>query len=255
MKRLIDVFLNDIALTSVHDKIIAVRVHEQPQADELSFETAGILPGQRVLSKKRTGLNLTVFLKVRELYDMNVRMDVINAVNAWAAKGGTLKVSYRGNQTLNVVLYQPASPGDIRDYNTELELVFAADGWPYWKAEMAREHLLSRTNESKLIEIEGNAPALVDAVVYVNTTLNSISIVVGESMIEIVNLNLPAGARIKIEHDQNGIMNLTHNGKSIYAMLSDTSGDCLITSGGSEYVSIATSSSVDVQLTVHGRYL
>lgn len=254
-KRLIDVFLNGIALSSVHDRIIAIRVFEQPQEDEITYEQIGNMPGKRIVSKKRRELNITVKLKVRELYDMAERMNVINAVNTWAVNGGTMRVSYRGQKTLNVQLTKPAAPGDIRDYNTEIELVFTSDGWPYWLDEHSSNHQSAGASGSALLEIAGSAPALIDTAVYVIQPITYLNIQIANSRVKLTNLDIPSAGYITITHDNYGIMSVMYAGNSLYGHLSDDSDDRLITTGGFADASFETDGDVEIYYTMRGRWM
>lgn len=254
MKRLVDVTLNGAALSSVHAKILGIRVLEQPTQDEVAYENRGMLPGQRVISKKRTGLNITVVVKVRELYDLNTRMDVINAVNTWAAPGGEMKISYRRDMSLNVALIQSASPGDIRDYNTEIELVFTANGWPFWKGAGVR-YQLAGASSATTMQIQGSAPALVDAAVYVIRPITKIALTVGETNVRLTGMDIPAGGYFTLTHNEDGVISVMFGDTSLYQYLSADSGDCLASSGGSARASYTTDGDAEVTFSTSGRWL
>ncbi len=255
MKREVDVFLNSVALRDVHDKIIATYADDSAPEDELTTASAARLPGKNVVFKKRTNLNVTISFKVRELYNLNTRMDVINAVNRWAAKGGSLALSYRPGQTLNVVLIQPATPGNIRDYNTELKLVFTSDGSPYFQDTNSNTRQLVGSSMSTQFATTGTAPSPVDAAIYFIKAATYLNIVVGSTSIRLSGLSLPERAYVTITHDDMGIASIMYGNVSLFPFLTDDSGDNLFTEGSITDLSFDTDGDVEITFTSGGRYL
>lgn len=255
MKRKIDAFLNGVSIYSAHEKIIGARIVEANAPYETEYESAAMLPGQRLIYKKRTGLNVSLFVKVRELYDMPARMDAINAINSWAAKGGTLKLSYRRSQTLNVKLIQPASVSDIREYTTEFELIFTADGWPYWQDSAESHSLHTASSGSAVMQIAGNAPTTVDVSLTAIDPITEITVTVDDASVKLSGLSISEGTLVRIFHLPSGIMTITADGTSIYSMLSADSGDCLMTNGGNANISFTLDGAAGVSFYAKGRWL
>lgn len=254
MKREVSVSMNGNALKDVHAKILAVRVQENPTADETVFDTVARLPGRKLAFKKRASMTVSVFCKVRELYDLTTRMDVINAVNVWAISGKELSVSYRPDQILRVALVQPATPGNIREYNGEIELVFEADGSPYWESENASRKQSAGSVISSTMTIEGSAPTPVDAAIYFIKAPTSFKIAVADTFIHLSGLSLPVGAYVTIEHDDIGVAKIMYGDTSLFEFLTDDSFDMLITSGGNAAVSFETDGDAEVTFTALGRF-
>lgn len=255
MKRQVDVFLNGVSLSAVSNKIIAVRVVESPAQDEATFETLSHMPGQTLIHKKRTALNLSIFMKIRELYDLSTRAGVINAINAWAAQGGELTVSYRPDTTIQVVLIQPASTNDIRSYANEIELKFVSDGSSYWKNMYSNASQLIGSAISSRFTVDGNAPTFVDAAIYFVQGGSYFEIVVDKSRMRVENVGFAGGSYVTIRHSDNGVAEILKNGESVFFALTDDSSDVLVSPGGVTPVAITTDGDVEVTFTALGRWL
>jgi hypothetical protein len=255
LKREVDVFLNSVALRDVDPKIIAIYAEDSAPEDELTESSVARLPGRNIAFKKRPSLNVTISFKVRELYNLNTRMDVINAVNRWAAKGGSLALSYRPGQTLNVALIQPATPGNIRDYNAEFKLVFTSDGCPYFTDASAPNRQIAGSSVSTTFVLTGTAPSPVDAAIYFIKAATYLNITVGHTSIRLSGLSLPAGAYVTITHDDTGVADIMYGSVSLFPFLTDDSGDCLLTEGSVTDLSFDTDGDVEITFKSFGRYL
>ena len=253
MKRKTDAILNDVNLISVNNKIIAVRVLENAVQDELVTESNHALPGQAITGQKRPQLTVSVFAKIKELYDMQSRMAVIDQINTWAAKGGMLKLSYKPGKQLPVKLVKPASAGDIRQYNNEIELLFASNGFAYWQDVSPAAYALSEGAGS--VAVPGNAPTTVDATVICRSSITTLTLALADSEIVLNGIGASSGDVISITHDAYGRMSIKNGGESLYPYLSEASDDCLIVPHGVQSYAVASSGTVEVLLYIKGRWL
>lgn len=253
MKRTISVTLNDVPVTQMSDKIIAVRVEEQPLQSELITETNGILSGKSIVRTKRADLTLSVFVKIRELYDMTARMEAINALNSWAAGGGALKVSYRPGMLLNVVLLKPAAPGNIRSYNDEIELAFASDGLPYWTD--TSQTVYSITQGAGTVFVPGNAETAIDANIICDTAVNDLTLQIDGKALILTDIGASSGDVIVITHNNYGRMSVKNGSVSLINKLSPSSYDCLIVHAQTRDYTFYASGSARLVLMIKGRWL
>lgn len=232
MKRIIDIKLGSKSIRSVSDKIVGVRAEEEAREAETQLIDLAALPGQTVGSIRHTTARVTVYAKIRELYDMPSKMEVVNAINKWAARGGSLRTSYRkdGDEelTLNVKLAKPASVGDIRDWSQEVALEFISDGWPYWQRQTYISAQRLNSGQGGRTMRRGNAPALYDVTIQANAPITSLSASVAGAAVKLEGLSIPSGATIEITHNASGVMAITSGGESLFPHLTDDSADCLI---------------------------
>lgn len=253
MKRTIAVTLNDVPVTQMSDKIIAVRVEEHPVQSELILETNGALSGRNILQTKRAEFGLSVFVKIRELYDMQTRMAAINALNSWAAGGGELKVSYRQGVLLNVVLSKPAAPGDIRNYNDEIELVFSSNGLPYWTD--ISQTVYSASEGEGTLSVPGNAETAIDANIICETAINDLTLEVDSKALILTDVGASSGDVIAISHDNFGRMSVKNGSVSLMDKLSASSYDCLIVPAKTRAYVFSASGSAQIVFLIKGRWL
>ena len=60
------------------------------------------------------------------------REAVLEAVNSWAASGGTLTLSHKPGRRLAVVLAQAPGMGNAWEWTNEFSLVFRSYAIPFW---------------------------------------------------------------------------------------------------------------------------
>lgn len=253
MKRKMDVTLNGVSISTVSNKIIAVRAPENPVQNEVIAETNGVLPGRNIIAQRRAVLNISVYAKIRELYDMPARMEVVNRLNTWAAAGGILKISDRPGMQLPVKLIKPAAPGDIRDYNTEIELTFAANGLPFWQDSSQTAKSLSTGSGS--VAIPGNAPAAVDFTIICNSSVSTLTLTIAGQTLSFSGIGAQSGDTITITHDDFGRMTAKRGSVSILNKLTALSHDCMVVPHGVQQYSFASSGSITILTYIRGRWL
>ena len=253
MKRQVDVILNGASILTASNKIIAVRAVENPIQNEVISETNGVLPGRNIIAQRRADLNISVFAKIRELYDLPARMEVVNRLNTWAAADGILKISHRPGMQLPVKLIQPAAPGDIRDYNTEIELLFAANGLPFWQDETQTVETLSTGSGS--IAIPGNAPTAVDFTIICDSSVPNLTLTIAGKTLPFSGIGAQSGDTITITHDDFGRMTAKRESVSILNKLTALSHDCMIVPHGLQQYSFTSSGSITILAYIRGRWL
>lgn len=253
MKRQVDVILNGASILTASNKIIAVRAPENPIQNEVISETNGVLSGRNIIDQRRADLNISVFVKIRELYDMPARMEVVNRLNTWAAAGGILKISYRPGMQLPVKLIKPAAPGDILDYNTEIELLFAANGLPFWQD--ATQTVENLSTGSGSIAIPGNAPTTVDFTIICNSSVSDLTLTIAGKTLSFSDIGAQSGDAITITHDDFGRMTAKCESVSILNKLTALSHDCMIAPYGMQQYSFTSSGSITILAYIRGRWL
>ena len=120
-------------LDEIDDRIIITGIDEAAGKDSVSASGMSAANGQRITNKKRDTLDVTVkfALNIKNT-NMAARSELLEAVNAWAAGGGWLRVGHRPGRRLLVTLVQAPGAGDMFNWTNEFSMVFRAYSVPYW---------------------------------------------------------------------------------------------------------------------------
>ena len=154
--------LGDVWLDEVDDRIVISSVEPADGREGISAVETAAGFGQRITRNRRSTLDMVVKFRIlehgRTKNGMQERSEVLEKVNAWAAPGGVLRVNYKPNRRLNVILAQAPGEGSLWDYTQEFQMVFRAYTIPYWEDSTANsETLATASKKSKDITIEGSA--------------------------------------------------------------------------------------------------
>lgn len=253
------VSINGIPLSEVHPKIIAINAYEVVPEYDTEYESAAHMSGRRILFQKRDHLNIVVTFKIRELYDLKERMDIISAVNAWANQypenPHALEISTRPGQVLTVRLLKPAAAKNIKDYNEEIELTFTSDMMAYFQnmEEISTEFTGSDIEDT--IQVPGNVPAPVDVYIRFTTPASVVNITVGETKMTF-NLDEAEGlGDLDIFFDiMTGTTNVFASGYQGFGSLSDDSDDVLMSSGPQTPIRFQTDGEAVIQFYSWGAW-
>lgn len=231
------VSINGIPLSEVHPKIIAINAYEVVPEYDTEYESAAHMSGRRILFQKRDHLNIVVTFKIRELYDLKERMDIIAAVNAWATQFNEgsvaqgLQLSTRPGQILLVNLLKPAAAKNIKDYNEEIELTFTSNMMAYFINNEAITTEFSGSDIKGTIQVPGNVPSPVDVYIRFTKPARVVIVTVGETK---MTFNNEEGERMDdLEVNFNFITGITEfyaEGWHAFSSLSDDSDDVLMAS-------------------------
>lgn len=251
------VSINGIPLSEVHPKIIAINAYEVVPEYETEYETAAHMSGGRILFQKRDHLNIVVTFKIRELYDLKERMDIISAVNAWANQNfgilHTLALSTRPGQVLPVRLLKPAAAKNIKDYNEEIELTFTTDTIAYFTDTEMTITEFTGSDIKDTIQVPGNVPGTVDVYIRFTKPARDVNVTVGETK---MTFNFEEGegpADLDIAFNVfTGATEFLAERRQAFGSLSDDSDDVLMSSGPQTPIRFQTDGEAVIQFSSWG---
>lgn len=253
-----DVWLNNVSLRDVDARIINIKLIEEAATQNITRATFARGDGQIITGRQRTGKTLTVQFMIRSLYDLAARNAVIDAVNAWAAQGGTLMWSARPEQQITVHAVDFAASGDIREYNTPCRITFETGAVPYWEDVTPTVYTGVGSSGSGNIILRGNAPTWIDvSATGRSAILQSLSVTFGGNTIAFSGFELASGYPLKLYHDENGIFRAVSDMPPYHYMQfrSAASADDLTGGPGKTAFSYTANTSVDFVISARGRWL
>lgn len=257
------VSLNDVQLDEIDSRIIVRGVEED--AAKLSFTTATAYgaPGQRLTSRHRDTLDVTVKFAIRiTRKDMAARSELFEKIAGWAAGGGWLKLNYRPNRRLRVVCAGLPAAGDQADWDTEYEITFRAYEAPYWEQSTPSTMTINSTKSlSRSMEIAGTMDSVLD-VTFENISgmeISTMTITTDVSRFEFKSLGLKADETLVISHTAAGLLRIRIRGasgdyRSVMSRRTPESSDDLVVSPGLATIGLTAQRAGKVTLSCNGRY-
>lgn len=224
--------LGGAQLDEIDPRIIIKGIEGGAGRETVSSVSTGRGDGTRITGKRRD----TVEVAVR--FSMNIRRDslperaaVLEAVNAWAAKGGWLTINYKPNRRLWVDEIVTPGEGDLWKRLNEYTITFRAHAVPYWQEENAVSATTGSGNSgSGAITVAGSAETVADAELknLSGAVINTATVTIGGKTMAFENLGMGNGESLTIDH-------LITNGKNVIR----------IRVGGRSAMALRTEGSVD----------
>ena len=229
------VSLNGVHLDSLDNRILITGVDEAAGKESISAVSSAAGTGQRVTGMRRDTLDVTVkFALAIKPRDMTGRSELLEAINAWAAAGGDLKLNYRPNRLLKVICAQAPGAGDQFKWDNEFSITFRAYSIPYWQSDVIENTTAVGTSKSVQLAIPGSIQTVANAEVQNESgaTITTVTVTAGSSSIALANLNLAGGQKLVIDH--------YWNAKNFYLRIRKGSGSSL-----SSVMNLRTADSAD----------
>jgi hypothetical protein len=254
LKRL-NAWINDAALRDVSSKLYIVDIHEQPADTTMEWGSVPGVSGQRLLHRTRQSVRIQIEFDIRELFNLAERAAIVTAANEWA-KDGVLKVSYRPDQMLAVILAEAASIEDARDVSSTFTITFQAGVDPYWRDEHATVYSYTGAAASQEeIMVPGQAMVSPEITITPAAAMDALAVALSGQVMYFTGLSVPAGTALRIDHDERGLLRIRANGISKLACRTATSVDDFLMAPGRQVFAYTADGSCAVQLAFRGRYL
>lgn len=260
------IWLNDIDLQDSVPNALINRVIVSPV--EIKTNYADRLRGGRALmQKQRSHMLITLQAQIKGGRYPVARAEAIDALNAWAAPGGWLRLSNRPGKRILVNTIKLASEETVHGKAEVAEIQFSADASPYWEdIEPHAFQFRAANNQGVYSErVNYTAESLVELTATVTGTAALTHMMVrcagmrGENprKIELNGLNIENGEQLYLTYSDDGIMSITTQyGVSCLNKLTSDSDDVLTVPGKpglSLKWSINAQATVDVR--IRGRWL
>lgn len=257
------VSLGGVQLDSLDNRILISGIDEAAGKDNIMAVASANGSGQRIVKTRRDTLDVTVKFTLNiKNKKMKDRAELLEKINAWAAPGGWLKVNYRPERQLYVVLAQAPGGGDMFNWANEFTMVFRAYAVPYWD-DVSAAAVTSKeaSSGSMTLEVPGSAETVAGATI-VNKSgklITNLTLTIGGKMMKFSNDNLlPAGGTITIDHKRTPgqIFIRAYNAtRSVLRYRTKESADDYNISPGKVAISFSAQRAVKVTVRAKGRYL
>lgn len=249
-------------LDEVDDSIVIRSIN--PGVPHESVSTVNLMGG----SGQRVTAQHWEYLEVSVTYAINIpkeqlaeRREVFDAANEWALGKGWLSINYMTGKRMWVDKVVIPGSGDLFEWNAEFTITFRAYAVPFWQDDTATEEEIAVADEgSGTIEVPGMQETVCEAEITneSGSTINTLSITVGNCSMSFTNLGLDDDERLVIGHGTDGILYIRiYTGDVLYrsAMAKRTGGnDELYVMPGENDITI-TGGDVSAVVSCCGRYL
>ena len=254
MARHIDAWMDGVSLSSVGNVNIN-EVHEESPSMELVTDERPGRYGQRLSSRKRQTLKVTLDFVIMERFNLAARAETVAQIAKWA-HGTYLELSNHPDQRLRVVCTSVPTVSEARNYAAVLKVEFTAYSVPYWENILPAGVALTGTENSGSLFNPGTADTPVNiTVVPSEDTLTSFSVTVDGQTITLSGLTVTAGKTLSFNRDVRDDLLITYNGASQLSKRTAASADDLIVSSGTVDVSYTADAACTVTISCRGRWL
>ena len=254
--------LNGVQLDEIDPRIIIKGIEGGAGKDSVSTANLGSGDGTRITNKRRDSIEVAV------RFSMNIRRDtlseraaVLEAINAWAAKGGWLTISYKPDRQLLVDEVVTPGEGDLWKRLSEYTITFKAHAVPYWQQETAAAGSTGTAmSGSGTMTVEGSAKTVADAVLQnmSGAVISTASIAIGGNVMTFNDLNLGNGQSLTIDHaivKGKNVIRIRIGNTSVMARRSEGSADEFEVAPGAIGFSFSAQRACRLSVSCRGRFV
>jgi len=253
--------LNGVQLDEIDPRIIIKGIEGASGKETVTSVGTGSGDGTRITGKRRD----TTEVAVR--FSMNIRRDaiqeraaVLEAICAWAVKGGWLTINYKPNRQLLVDEVVTPGEGDLWKRLNEYTITFRAHAIPYWQqGNAAAGSTGTGTTGSGNMTVEGSANTLADCTLanMSGATINTATITIGGKTMAFSDLNLGNGQSLTIDHaivKGKNVIRIRIGNTSVMAKRTEGSADEFEVAPGAVGFSFSAQRACRLTVNVRGRF-
>ena len=254
MRSRYEVWLNNIALSSIDPKILILDIrYMTPPVTNSGYTLAGRHGSylyRRYVEKASVGVQFAI-----RAYNTAERQAVCAEVAKWAKKGGVLQSSDRPGQRLRCVCESFPAVSSVLGWTDTLQMVFTAFSLPFWEEELEKTLTLTGTSASGSLYVPGNIDgALIGASIKANAALSSVNLTANGKTLSLTGLSVSSGQIINITYDDALIQSIKVGSTSL--LNKRTGADDLVAKcGENNALSMSASASVGATFKVRGLWL
>jgi len=244
------------------DTSIVIR-NMEPGAPRENIQTVSLMggSGQRITNRHYESIEASVSFAINiPRKKLAERRTVFDKVSAWALGGGWLTMNCMGNRRLWVEAVTIPDSGDLGDWNKEFTITFFGYAVPFWQDSTATTAEIGEEDEGTgTITVPGMAETVCGAEItnISGSTINTMTVTVGESVFSFTNLGLADDEKLEITHNEKGILIIRiYTGAVVRNALDKRTGgsDDLYVKPGSNAITI-TGGDVEATVSCFGRYV
>lgn len=249
----LDAFFGGESLRGADARIVVTNISQEIRTQQTYGENSG-RDGRKKHRMRREVIRITISFKIWEFDSVPDREAAVDAANAWA-RDGWLTITSKPGKRILVQCAGRAASQNPRNHKEEYTLIFETAQSPFWEDEMPAQFTLSGTLDTDSVRMPGTYEAAFDAVISHDTgTLDTLTLMAGDSFFYFSGLNIAAGTDLIIRHDDAGRLEILAGTASKYACRLAASDDELLAGPGEVDIKLIAGVSCDAVLTVRGRY-
>lgn len=256
MARHIEAWMDGIRLGDLGDVVIQ-DVSEPPADIEITYGTRNFRGGQNVQKRRRKSLRVTIHAAIHELFDLQRRNQIRQEIAAWC-DGSILEMSNHPDQRLHVICKGEPGLGDVRDFNSQLDIELEANTIPYWEDNDPNTVSGSGSSGSAYLQIAGTAKEIPVEVTFTPgaalATL-TITITCGGVSRQIALSGMSVTGAVVFGRDDQDRLTIKNGSNSLMRYRSASSDDDLILPHGKATVQWSASTSGSITFSARGRWL
>ena len=245
-------WMGEEALEDIDPSIIIIDILEDAPNEAVTTEAR---PGGGMYLTGQLRQSVTVTISV-EIHDTDTihRQMVLGKIMRWGIGGKYLRASHRPEQRLYVDSIETANISALK-WTETLEIKLTAYQRPWWEEATVSKTETVEASKSGIITVynRGDAECPLEAVFVAIDPLTSVTISCASEKIVLTNISVKTGEEIRIEHDENGIQQITAAGKSAMGNRSGQSADEIMLKPGINNVSFIGDGLLALTVNVRGR--
>ena len=257
MARHIEAWMDGVRLSDI-GAIVIDGVSEPPPDMDISYQAWAQRSGQGVLKRRRKSLRVTIHAKIHELYDLQKRNAIRNAIAEWCG-GSILELSNHPDQQLHVMCKAEPGLNDVRDFNSVMDIEMEANEIPYWEDKAPNSVSGSGATGSATLLIAGTAKEIPVEVKFTpGSTIAALTVTVScggvTKSIALSGMSVSSGS-IVFGRDDKDRLTIKNGSTSLMRYRSAASADDLIVPAGNATVSWTAGVSGSISFSAKGRWL
>lgn len=251
-----EVFLDGIALSSMHDQLMILDVQHTPAQRQATSARKAKGNGVYISDLYQAQTTVSISFELH-IYSIVERQLVCQEIASKAINCKFLQTNDRPGQRLHVICDQPPTIESALQWTAPLTMVFSAYEIPFWEELFPATINLSGTSESGTLFVPGNAgETFVDVDITASDEISTLTISAGSTTITLTGLSIAAEGVIKMTHDENGILSIKNGDTSLLnRRTAASSDDLLVISGRQNNVSISANNAISCQFSTRGVWL
>lgn len=248
-----DVYLNGIALSSIHPALIVLDIQYPITSVNSTTATLAQRDGSTLLTQRRAAARVDITFELH-IYSTVERQQACAQVVAWAMAGGLLTTSDRPGQQLRVKCLTAPSITSASKWTQSLTVSFTAYERPYWEEINQVSLTLTGTSNQGTLYVPGNAgQTVLEVTVKPASTMANITLTADTTM-TLTGVAAAAASPLVIDYDERMIQRIKRGTVSVLDKRTGAD-DLLVTCGQYNTISYSASANVNAVFLARGVWL
>ena len=249
--------LNQVQLTSLDPAIVLLDVEELPPEMAVSTLPRGQGDGAVVTKSQRTALRVRLKMEIHQP-DMARRKAACAKVAAWAGGGGSLTVSDRPGQCLDVRCEELPVLTSALNWTQPVTVTLCARDFPYWRASRAATaNSAASATHAITLHPAGSAAEVTLEVQIRNAsaqTVNALTVTTPCSTFALEALALAPGELLEIREEAGAVVIAAGGLSKLWCRAPQSSDRLLVKSGAENAISVTADAAVEVSVSARGAH-